>query len=62
MDGQSEKIIQTVKQYLQNYLDYKQDNWVEFVLIAQFAINNLRNIITHKTLHFVNLGKHLRII
>jgi len=59
-DGQSERMIQTVEQYLRHYLDFNQDNWVEILPMAQFAINNSRNATTHEAPHFANLGRHPR--
>ena len=39
-DGQSERMNQTVEQYLRAYLNYKQDNWVSLLPMAQFAYNS----------------------
>jgi hypothetical protein len=33
-DGQSERMIQSVEQYLRHYLDWNQDNWVELLPMA----------------------------
>ncbi|SLM35180.1 Ribonuclease H-like domain [Lasallia pustulata] len=32
-----------VKQYLPNYVNYQQDNWVELLLVAQLAYNTAKN-------------------
>src|SRR5579871_4577319 len=42
-DGQTERTIQTLKQYLRFYLNYRQDNWVELLPLAQFAVNSAEN-------------------
>ena len=34
MDGQTEQMNQMVKQYLRTYINYKQDNWVKYLLIV----------------------------
>ena len=56
-DGQTERMIQAVEQYLRHYLDWNQDNWVELLPIAQFAMNNARNASTGQVPHFANLGR-----
>ncbi len=42
-DEQTEKINQTLEQYLRYYVNYKQDNWVALLLIAQYAYNSAYN-------------------
>lgn len=39
-DGQTERINQTLEQYLRCYVDYRQSNWVELLPLAQFAYNS----------------------
>ena len=39
-DGQSERVIHILEQYLRNFINYQQDNWVEFLPLAEFAYNN----------------------
>src|SRR4028118_960414 len=39
-DGQTERVNQTVEQYLRNYANDKQNNWVEMLALAEFAYNN----------------------
>ena len=38
-DGQTERLNQILKQYLQHYVNYTQNNWSELLPIAQFAYN-----------------------
>jgi hypothetical protein len=59
-DGQSERMIQTVQQYLRHYLDWNQADWVELLPIAQFALNNTENATTRQVPHYANLGRQLR--
>lgn len=53
-------MIQFIEQYLQHYLDWNQDNWVELLLMAQFALNNTRNATTGMTPYIANLGQQPR--
>ena len=39
-DGHTEWINQEVKQYLQIYVNHLQDDWVEWLPIAEFSYNN----------------------
>ena len=39
-DGQSERFNAVMEQYLQAYVYYKQDNWVTYLPMAEFAVNN----------------------
>ena len=52
---------QTIEQYLHYYLNYKQDNWVSLLLIAQLVYNNIA-IAMGILLFFVNYGIYLRIL
>jgi hypothetical protein len=38
-DGQTERMNQTIEIYIRCYMNYKQDNWVGLLLLAQFAYN-----------------------
>ena len=39
-EGQTERLKQPMEQYLQAFCNYKQDNWVELLPLAEFAFNN----------------------
>jgi len=39
-DSQTERVNQELKQYLRLYCNYKQNNWAEWLLIAEFSYNN----------------------
>ena len=47
---------QTVEQYLQAYINYKQNDWVSYLAIAQYTYNNTENEKTKITPFFVNYG------
>ena len=37
MDGQTERVNQEVKQFLHLFVNQRQDNWYDWLLIAEFA-------------------------
>ena len=39
IDGQTERLNQILKQYLQHYVNYTQNNWLELLPVVQFAYN-----------------------
>lgn len=39
-DGQTERLNQTLEQYLRSYVSWKQDDWVELLPMAQWAYNS----------------------
>jgi hypothetical protein len=47
---------QVLEQYLRCYINYKQDNWVEKLPIAQFAYNTAYNESTKLTPAYANFG------
>ncbi|KAI1856182.1 uncharacterized protein JN550_013896 [Neoarthrinium moseri] len=55
-DGQTERINQTLEQYLRCYINYEQDNWVELLPIAQFAYNNSETESIGTTPFYANYG------
>ncbi len=61
MDGQSERMNQTVEMYLWHYVNTKQNNWVQLLPMAQFTYNNARNETTGKTPFEANYGYHLEV-
>jgi transposase InsO family protein len=40
MDGQMERLNQTIEAYLYSFVNYEMDNWVHLLPIADFAYNN----------------------
>jgi hypothetical protein len=55
-DGQTERLNQTLEQYLRSYVNEQQDNWVELLPLAQFAYNSARSESTQTTPFFANYG------
>jgi len=38
-DGQTERVNQTLKQYLRSYYSYQQDDWIILLLFTEHAYN-----------------------
>jgi hypothetical protein len=57
-DGQTERMNQTLEQYLRIYCNYQQDNWSSLLPLAEFTYNNAPNATTSISLFFANKGYH----
>jgi len=57
-DGQTERVNQTLEQYLCVYCNYQQDNWSALLPLAEFAYNNAPNETTGTSPFFANKGYH----
>ena len=57
-DGQTERMNQTLEQYLCVYCNYQQDNWSEHLPLAEFAYNNAPSATTSVSPFFANKGYH----
>jgi len=57
-DGQTERMNQTLEQYLRIYCNYQQDNWSSLLPLAEFAYNNALNATTGISPFFANKGYH----
>jgi hypothetical protein len=57
-DGQTERVNQTLEQYLRHYVNLAQNNWVSLLPTAQVAVNNMVHDTTGRTPFFANYGKH----
>src|SRR4028119_258219 len=55
-NGQTERVNQTVEQYLRNYANYEQNNWVEMLPLAEFAYNNSLTTATGLSPFYANYG------
>src|SRR4029077_7868479 len=56
-DGQSERKIQEIQQYLRNFLDFTQRNWIQLLPKAQYALNDAYNSVTELTPNQVVFGR-----
>ena len=60
-DGQMERINQELEQYLRVFIDHRQEQWLDWLGMAEFAYNNKIHAAT-KTLPFkANYGQDPRI-
>ena len=60
-DGQMERMNQELEQYLRFFVDHRQKDWLEWLVSAEFAVNNKVHIVT-KVLPFItNYGRELRV-
>jgi len=41
-DKQTERLNRTLEEMLRTYVGYKQDNWDEYLMTAEFAYNNAK--------------------
>lgn len=55
-DGQTERLNQTLEQYLRGYVNQQQKNWVELLPMAQFAYNSAKSEPTQVSPFFANHG------
>jgi hypothetical protein len=57
-DGQTERVNQTLEQYLRVYCDYQQDDWHFLLPLAEFVYNNMENSSTKTSPFFAMYGTH----
>jgi len=59
-DGQTERMNQKLEQYLRFFVDHRQKNWLEWLVSAEFPVNNKVHTAT-KILSFIaNYRRELR--
>ena len=59
-DSQTERVNQTLEQYLQCYVDYNLNDWSTLLATAEFAYNNQAHEGTKNSPFFVEYGRHPR--
>ena len=57
-DGLSERTNQTLEAFLRAYVSYQQDDWVDYLPLAEFAFNNNVNLSTNMSPFYANFGFH----
>src|SRR5258708_18646383 len=57
-DGQTECVNQILEQYLHVYCSYQQDDWVDYLRVAEFQYNNSSHEATRTLPFFTNYGFH----
>ena len=55
-DGQTERMNQTVEQYIRIFCSYQQDDWDKLLPLAEFALNNAPNASTGISPFYANKG------
>ena len=48
-DGQTERVNQEIEQYLRIFVNHRQNDWADWLPMAEFAYNNWIHSSTHKT-------------
>src|SRR6266436_708087 len=57
-NGQTECVNQEIEVYLRVFVSHRQDNWVDWLPLAEFAYNNKVHTATHQTLFELDTGQH----
>ena len=60
IDGQTEHMNQKLEQYLQFFIDHRQKDWSEWLVSAEFAINNKVHLTTKVSPFIANYRRELR--
>lgn len=59
-DGQTERVNQSLEQYLRCYVDYNLEDWSRLLSTAEFAYNNQAHESTKQTPFYLEYGRHPR--
>ena len=59
-DGQTERTNQELEQYLRMYVNHRQNNWSEWLAIAEFSCNNKVHTVTKMSLFKENYRREPR--
>ncbi len=59
-DGQTERQNSTMEPYLRAFVNFEQNDWAKFLLMAEFAYNNTKNTSTSHTPFELNCGFYPR--
>ena len=57
-DGQSERTIQTLENFLHPYVEHQPTKWSRRLPLAEFAANNTINFATRYSPFYLNSGDH----
>ena len=60
-DGQTERMNAVLEQHLRAYVSYLQDDWVDWLPLAEFSANSLFSETTGMSPFFANYGFHPRL-
>src|ERR1700761_8920509 len=59
-DGQSERTNQWLETYLRFFVNYQQDDWAQYLPLAEFAHNNWKNSTTGESPFYLLMGANPR--
>ena len=57
-DGQTEQLNRVIEQYLRAYVNYLQDNWLDWLPLAEFTGNNTKSETMKVSPFFANKEFH----
>ena len=57
-DGQTARINQVLEEYLRNFVNYNQNNWYQFLPLAEYAYNNSKASAHKLTPFFAKYSSH----
>jgi len=57
-NGQTERINQEIGTFLWHYINYQQDNWIDWLSAAEFQYNDKKHAATGRTPFELNFGRH----
>ena len=60
-NGQTERVNAILESYLRHFCSYQQDDWVDYLGLAEFAYNNAASDATKLSPFFANYGFHPRL-
>jgi len=60
-DGQTERMNQELEQYLWFFIENRQKNWPEWLVMAEFVVNNKVHTATKVSPFMANYGREMRI-
>ena len=55
---QTERINQEIGMFLWHYVNYQQDDWTNWLAVAEFQYNDKKHVATGKTPFELNFGRH----
>ena len=58
-DGQTKPVNQEVEQFLRLFVNQRQDDWCDWLLIAEFAYNDRIHAVTQTSLFLLDAGQNL---
>ena len=59
-DRQTEQMNQELEQYLQFFIEHRQKDWPEWLVVAEFAVNNKVHTVTKVLPFMANYRRELR--